>query len=89
MPHAVLTAHLQDVATAMRRPRLLQRADEMFPHATGHVLAAMATAMQDQADGFRCVAQMKRFCLYQGRMASACAGSSCFSMNRSMCLKLV
>jgi hypothetical protein len=56
MPHLVLMANLDEVDTAMRRPGLLQRADEMFPHATGRVLAAMATAMQEQVDGLRCAA---------------------------------
>lgn len=56
MPHLVLTTNLKEVDTAMRRPGLLQRADEMFPYAIGHVLAAMATAMQEQVDGLRCAA---------------------------------
>lgn len=54
LPHQVLTTNLlHEVDTAMRRPGLLQRADELVPHATGHVLAAMTTAMQDQVDGLR------------------------------------
>jgi hypothetical protein len=56
MPHLILTANLKEMDTAMHRPSLLQRADEMFPLSTGHVLAAMATAMQEQVDGSRCAA---------------------------------
>jgi hypothetical protein len=53
MPRVVLLADLKEVDTAMHRLGLLQRTDELFPHATGHVLAAMAAAMQGQADGLR------------------------------------
>lgn len=56
MPHLLLTATLKEVDTAMRRPGLLQRADELFPHAAGHVLAAIAIAMQEQVDRLRCAA---------------------------------
>ena len=38
--------NMEDVGRAMRRPGLLLRADEMFPHAVGHVLAAIGTCMQ-------------------------------------------
>jgi hypothetical protein len=38
--------NMEDMGRAMRRPGLLQRADEMFPHAVGHVLAAIGTCMQ-------------------------------------------
>ena len=41
-----MEACLNDIHKVMRRPGLLQRADELVAHSVGHVLLAMASASQ-------------------------------------------
>jgi hypothetical protein len=45
----------RNVEYAMRRPGLLPRAHQMFPHAAGHVLATMAVFVQRLPNGYRSV----------------------------------
>jgi hypothetical protein len=51
--HATLVNGLDDVNNAIRRPGLLQRADELIEHSTGRVLLALATAVVGNVDDFR------------------------------------
>jgi hypothetical protein len=52
---ATLATCLTDIGRAMRRPGLLQRADELVPHSVGHVLQAIALAVRRSIDGFQSV----------------------------------
>ena len=52
---ATLVTCLNDIGRAMRRPGLLQRADELVPHSVGHVQQAIAFAVRGSTDGFQSV----------------------------------
>lgn len=58
MTHATIQFKLGEVNEAMRRPGLLQRADELVPHTVARVLLAMAATVEDHVDGFRSVDRM-------------------------------
>ena len=45
-----LVNNLHNIHRAMRRPGLLQRADELIPHSIGRVLLSMAANMQGHPD---------------------------------------
>ena len=59
MTHATITYKLGEVNKAMRRPGLLQRADDVVPHTVARVLLAMAAAVDEDPDGLRWVDSMQ------------------------------
>ena len=79
--------NVADMGRAMRRPGLLLRAQEMFPNAVGHVLAAIGTCMQgDRLTNHRSVAPKRRSSSMADDdddddedrlLAGACLGGNC------------
>lgn len=50
---ATLESCLDDVSTVMRRPGLLQRAEELVPHSVGHMLLTLASIVEEHIDDFK------------------------------------
>lgn len=59
MTHATITYKLGEVNEAMRRPGLLQRADDVVPHTVARVLLAIAGTVEEDPDGLRWVDSMQ------------------------------
>jgi hypothetical protein len=75
MTYATFQFKLEEVNEAMRRPGLLQRADELVPHTVARVLLAMAATVEDNG-GFRSADSMQSRSAWPGWM---CPRNTCNS----------
>jgi hypothetical protein len=55
VPRQLMIINMIDMGNAMRRPGLLLRVDESYPHAVGRVLATIALLARTQASICRSV----------------------------------